>query len=170
MSPEERAFIEQLYRDMRGKLLQYAYANLSETDMAEDAVQDAFKIASMKIKNVMDSNNPHGWMVNTLKNILHEMKRNHVKQNNIIARSLIEGEAFDGIGSGKNVEDDAVIVDLMYSGLVSKEEYELLKTVVFNNFSIHETAQLLGISDEACKKRIQRAKAKLKAALDKNDF
>lgn len=42
--------------------------------------------------------------------------------------------------------------------LVNDEDYKLLKEIVLERYTIRETAQELGISVEACKKRVQRAK------------
>ncbi len=50
----------------------------------------------------------------------------------------------------------------MYSDLLSQDEYNLLKMLVLKNLTIRETAALMNISVEACKKRAQRAKQKLK--------
>ena len=57
-------------------------------------------------------------------------------------------------------------IDLYYSCLIPDAEYRLIKMVEIEGYSIHETAQSLSISDEACKKRVQRARAKLKNALE----
>ena len=46
------------------------------------------------------------------------------------------------------------------------EEFDLIRKVVLEKYSLLEAAEELGISIEACKKRLQRAKNKLKKKLE----
>ena len=59
-------------------------------------------------------------------------------------------------------------IDLFYSDIVDSPEYKLLKRIALDKYTILEAAQELGISVEACKKRVQRAKKKLRNHLEKN--
>lgn len=60
-------------------------------------------------------------------------------------------------------------VDLMYSDLLTEEEYRLLTLIVRYRYSILEAALEFGINVETCKKRIQRVKKKLRKILEKDD-
>lgn len=165
MRKTEEEYLDKLFREMRGKLLIYANNHLVGIPYADDAVQEVFTIASLKIEALMASENPKGWLVNTLKNVIHAAKRSAAKQN------LIQINMINTLAEEPNDQDlskDAGIswIDLYYSGLIPDAEYRLIKMIEIEGYSIHEAAQFLSISDEACKKRIQRARAKLKSALD----
>ena len=57
---------------------------------------------------------------------------------------------------------------IQYRGLVSDEELQLLLRYYLEGRSRKELARELGIDIEACGKRIQRAKAHLKAAMERD--
>lgn len=143
MESAERDFLDKLYRQMRGKLLQYAYANLSSVEQAEDAVQETFKVASAKIEKVMESENPYGWLINALKLILRETKRRSAKEKKHVAISFSEIESQDVNLSTSSIRSELRIMELLYSGLVSRDDFELLKAVYIHGFSILKRFLLL---------------------------
>lgn len=55
----------------------------------------------------------------------------------------------------------------LYSDLVGAEDFDLLVKIAVEGDTIADVAAELGITVEACKKRVQRAKARLKKALEK---
>jgi RNA polymerase sigma-70 factor (ECF subfamily) len=63
---------------------------------------------------------------------------------------------------------DTSNIDLLYSDIVDSPEYKLLKKIALDKYTMLDTAQELEISVEACKKRVQRAKKKLKSYLEEN--
>mgnify|MGYP000863312626 FL=1 len=72
--------------------------------------------------------------------------------------------------------DDMVIVspdgdfefDIIYRDLLGEDDFEILNMVVINRYTMLEAASELGITVEACKKRVQRAKKRLKKIIDEN--
>lgn len=52
-----------------------------------------------------------------------------------------------------------------YGDLLPQEDFRLLKLVVLERYSYLEAAQELGISLEACRKRVQRIKQRLRQKL-----
>jgi RNA polymerase sigma-70 factor (ECF subfamily) len=65
-------FFEKLFIEMRIKLLRYAEAKIPDKLNAEDIVEETFKTAWQKIDELTASENPQGWLFNTLK--LHILK------------------------------------------------------------------------------------------------
>ena len=55
----------------------------------------------------------------------------------------------------------------MYRDLLGSEDFKLLKKIILEKYPLSEAAEELNISVEACKKRVQRAKKKLREILDK---
>ena len=117
-------------------------------------------IAQKRLDSVLSSENPTGWLVNTLKNVIG----NTYQKRRFIYTELIPESLFDNAGEYVHSVND------MYAGLIDEESLDLLIWVYCEDSSYQEAANRLGISLAACKKRIQRAKLALKRAIEKNKF
>lgn len=155
--------IEQLYEETYMPLCAYAMSALNDRRLAEEAVQDAFRIACAKADDLLSSSNQKGWLTNTLKNVIRNIRRSRSRLNKMMVTALSVDEM--AIVS-PNVDME---FEIIYSDLLGEEEFALLKMIVLNRSTLLETSQKLGISVEACKKRVQRAKKKLKKLLEKED-
>ncbi len=155
LNERERKAIELLYVEMHDQLFRCARLMLNSNSLAEEAVQEAFRIACGKPESLLSSENPHGWMMLTLLNTAKNMRRSVQKLNDLV---LYVGEYWEP-ADGAEIELDLA---LQYDGVVSKEDFHLLYLVAVEGYSILEAAQQVGLSMEACKKRIQRAKKKLR--------
>ena len=49
-------------------------------------------------------------------------------------------------------------VDLLFSNVAASEDFQLLKRIALDQCTMPELAHELGVSVEACKKRVQRAR------------
>ena len=67
--------IDKIYREMFRKLWIYAKIQLEDESLAEEAVQETFRIACEKPDSVINSDNPNGWIMNTLKYTIRGIKR-----------------------------------------------------------------------------------------------
>lgn len=124
--------------------------------LAEEAVQEAFRIACSRPDAVMSSENPNGWMIITLKNVIRNIERSTANQNKLVAKII----------SRSNIDDRTDnYVDSEYANLISDPDFILLKRIVYKQYSMLEAATKLGISVEACRKRVQRAKSKMQRKL-----
>ncbi len=151
--------IETLYREMYFPLLHYALAVLGEPGLAEEAVQETFAIACRKRAELAGSPAPRGWVKNVLRNVLRNTQRRRAQLRRLVLASMQSGEE-EIVGSA---DDDHL--DAEYSDLLAPEDYRLLKRVVLDRYSVREAAAELGISTEACKKRVQRARDRLREVL-----
>lgn len=158
-------FFDTLYLEMYDMLLIYAERALdNQHALAEEAVQDTFKICWIKIDEVIASENPKGWLLETLKNIIRNIRRSQARFANLLLAlnktvSLAE----------QTVEDETEL-DITYGDLKDNPDYQLLKEFVLEHRSIKEMAQKRGITVDACKKRIQRAKERMKEYFQKNNM
>ena len=156
MNPEYSKIIEQLYLDMYDMLITYARCSFQEESLAEEAVQETFQIACQKPDKLCESVNPKGWLVNTLKFTILNMKRNREHAWQILSGYLLsqqEDIAFF---------EDKLCLQLMYEDIADMEEFQLIKEMAIDGKSHLEMANARGISVSACKKRVQRAKETLK--------
>lgn len=158
LDKDQEQVIEELYIDMYYLLSAYAQSALNDRPLAEEAVQDTFRIACAKADDLLTCANPKGWLVNTLKYVIRNMIRSRARLNNLIISS-IDFDENTIIDSTKSVYDENI--DLLYADLVNSEDYKLLKKIALEKYTMLEAAAELGISVEACKKRVQRAKKKL---------
>lgn len=150
------SFIEELYHKMFKQLYIYARRQLDSPSTSEEAVQETFMIACAKVDTLMNSPNPEGWLVNTLKNVIRNIKQNK----SYISKHLMSQDIIDTLM--KQGREDDPNPEFLYDGLVSKEDLSILKQVAIDNRSMLEVSEELGITLEACKKRVQRAKAKFR--------
>ncbi|CAH0122365.1 MULTISPECIES: RNA polymerase sigma factor [unclassified Paenibacillus] len=156
LNDNQRRAIRALYMEMYYLLSAYAQNVLSDRSLAEEAVQETFRIACAKADKFLFSPNPKGWLLNTLKNVISNKVRSQASLKSIVFSSLDLDE--------NNIPGDTDVpnVDFLYSDLANNEDYKLLKKIVVDKYSMLEAAQEVGISVEACKKRVQRAKKKLR--------
>lgn len=160
MNPEYGEQIEQLYFEMYDMLLSYARCSFEEKSLAEEAVQETFQIACQKPDQLCGSINPKGWLVNTLKFTIRNMKRSRENARQILSAYLIaqnEPVAYS---------EDNLPLRLMYENVADSEEFKLIKEMAIDGKSHLEMANARGISVNACKKRVQRAKETLRRKIN----
>lgn len=162
LNQEEEKFIEQLYREMYTRLYFYAKNAQGNKMLAEEAVQDTFRIACIKPESLMSSKNPRGWLINTLKNVMRNRQRTEARLNNLLlaAMSAYEPQAKATV--------DTVEFHAAYSDVLGGDDFQLLINIVIRRYSMLEAAEELGISVEACKKRVQRAKKRLQKIIEED--
>lgn len=160
MSQAELLFLEQLYRQHYQKLFLYAKAVVKNEHLAEEAVQDTFHIACVRIEELRRSENRAGWLVQTLKNVLRNMERTHSSLYAALRNHLPYEDRL--LGSHR----DEVDVELLYGGILTQEEFQLLRRIALDRCSFLEASEELGISVAACRKRVQRIKEKMRKNLE----
>lgn len=159
MNPEYSKRIENLYFEMYDMLITYAQCSFEEASLAEEAVQETFRIACQKPDQLCESANPQGWLVNTLKFTIRNMKRNRESTQQILSAYLMEQNASIAYS------EDKLPLSLIYENVSNSEEFKLIKEMAIDGRSHLEMANARGISVDACKKRVQRAKETLKKKL-----
>lgn len=153
--------IERLYLQMYNLLFEYASSSLSNNSLAEEMVQETFRIACQKPEALCTSQNPEGWLVNTLKNVIANMERSRATANRILKDYF--ALQMDKIAKS----DDHVGIEILYDDIAELDEFKLLKEMAIDGRSHLEMAQSRGISVEACRKRVQRAKEILRNKIQK---
>lgn len=158
-SPQEKE-IERLYKEMYPVLFAYAKNVLQKLPLSEEAVQDTFCIACTKSDSFLQSGNPKGWLMATLKFVIRNTMRQWSKIENLRTLSLNSEE------SVLLITYDEGNIDVLYENLAAREDFQLFKKIVLDHYSMREAAEEFGITVEACKKRVQR----LRTFLRKNFF
>lgn len=158
LSSEQIEAIEQLYREQYEQMSYYAYQMFGRRDLAEEAVQDTFRIACAKADDLLASENPPGWLMNTLKNVIRSRKKAFARFAKIFTAQPLD----PGI---VQTEETAQELRLMIQEALNVEEYLLFRIVIAEEKPLLVAAKQLGISLPACKKRMQRLREKLRRIL-----
>lgn len=144
--------IEQLYHELFKPLTAYALSVLRSRALAEEAVQEVFRIACTKPASLCESPNPRGWLLVTLKNVLKNVVRSMASANRLTETVRQQTRTAD---------TDPVNIRLLYGPLADTDEFRLMEGVAAGKTML-ELAREQGITVEACKKRVQRAREYLK--------
>lgn len=155
MQTKQKQQIEVLYKEMFEKMAAYANALLGNEALAEEAVQETFRIACQKPEQLCECENPRGWLVQTLKNTVRNIISGRES-----TRRLLE-KCIDAYRRDNSVVAGGLEQYVFYAELAQSEEFKLLAEMVLEGKSQLEMAQSRGISLAACKKRVQRAKEAL---------
>ena len=150
MDPKHSEQIETLYLEMYDMMICYARCSFKEESLAEESVQNTFQIACQKPDQLCESVNPKGWLVNTLKFTIRNMKRSRES-----ARQLL---SLMGQDESVAYSEDRLPLQLIYEDISDSEEFKLLVEMAIEGKSHLEMATARGISVDTCKKRVQRAK------------
>ena len=151
MTSDQHKRIEVFYLEMYDQLFLYAQNALKNESLAEEAIQETFRIVCTKPEDLLSSPNPKGWIINTLKYTMQNMRRNRDRTNALLNQYLATytSDAFS---------EDRIPLEVTYENVAHSEEFRLIKEMAVEGKSHLEMAQARGISVDACKKRVQRAK------------
>ena len=151
MTSDQHKRIEVFYLEMYDQLFLYAQNALKNESLAEEAIQETFRIVCTKPEDLLSSPNSKGWIINTLKYTMQNMRRNRDRTNALLNQYLATytSDAFS---------EDRIPLEVTYENVAHSEEFRLIKEMAVEGKSHLEMAQSRGISVAACKKRVQRAK------------
>ena len=160
MNADQSLKIEELYLELFDKMKAYARSSLQNEALAEEAVQETFRIACQKPAQVCESVNPQGWLVKTLKYTICNIQRNRETAKRILEKYL------ETQNKGISLSEDHLDLRVLYENVADTEEFRLLSEMAIVGRSHLEMAKSRGISVDACKKRVQRAKEILRKRIN----
>lgn len=146
LSPEGSEFIAQLYQEQYKKMVQYATALLGDVSLAEVAVQETFAVAIQKNDYFQNSANPVGWLFNSLKYAVMQVRRDRQQ---VIMHCISLEDA---------PELAAPQVSINELDIGGNPDLLLLSRVYVEGCPLKELAAELNITVPATKMRINRAK------------
>ena len=89
MKDEQLQKIKVLYQELYQNLLQIAFFYLQNRSLAEEAVQEAFRIAVEKIDDLLSSPNPSGWLALTTRNSAKNLLRQEQAYQRLLMKSIM---------------------------------------------------------------------------------
>jgi len=160
LNGEQQKLIAGLYTEMYDQLFAYGLGILRNRQQTEEAIQDTFRIACAKADSLTVSENRRGWIMNTFKYVIQNMIRSNAR----ISRMMINAPSIEDMALA--APDDGLELKAACSDILNAEDYRLLEMIALEKYSILDASEELGISLEACYKRFQRARAKLRKKLE----
>ena len=166
-SAEERGKVEQLYYTYKDHMMGIAYSILGDRHTAEDAVQQAF-LKVIKYLNKFDEVECHQTrrlIVIMIRSTSFDIYRSRKKSKEVSLDELIDIPDQDG------ELPDSLITRLEYSEVLGtvqqlpEQARDILTLMYVEDLPVTEIADILNISESAAKKRLQRAREALRAAL-----
>lgn len=171
-TPEEKILFEELYNTYKSKMFSLAYAVLKNHHTAEEAVSQAFFTAARNFSKLAELTpvQQGAYLKITVKNAAIDIYRKENYQNEVPIEEMENfGEVSDDIS-------DSVLSEMNYNAVVEAirsmpEQYaECLYLFHVRELSVKEIAAHLCIEQEAVKKRLQRARQKLRVILEKKEI
>ena len=111
--------ITTLYQEMYGRMIAYASSVLGDRSLAEEAVQDTFCIFCVKAETTLRYENPQGWLMRTLQNVMRNMQRHRAAASRLIMQSL-QTERLEEL-----LVYDEEDVELLYGDLAAHADFQL---------------------------------------------
>ena len=162
MTQDEEAFFEEFYRANYQKFVGYAFRFLRNWEDAKEVTQDAFLIGLVKIKQFYASENRPGWLKNTIRKRAQNF--NKVKINRAAVTTFLEDP---GLSLAAPDHYNRIDSPSAYCAeLLTDPEFLLIKRVFMEGESYRDTAKEFGLTEGACRKRVERIIKKLRKRWD----
>jgi len=161
---------ERVFREVYGQAVATLVRVFGDITLAEDAVQDAFVIASDRWRSDGIPPNPAGWIVTTARNRAIDDLRRAARGRELYEQLGAVASTSHGPGAEDWVEDGPVSDDrlrLIFTcchPALRTEHHVALTLRLMGGLSVEEVARSFLVSESAMAKRLVRAKYKIKAA------
>jgi len=138
-----------------------AHSILGDRHLAEDAAQQAFAKAAVKLPQLKKESQFAGWLAVICRNAARDMARNTEK--------LRTTEDLSMVAAKSETDDDAEVVRKALKRL-SAPAREVIFLRYYDGMSYEKISAVLGISEQAINGRLRRAKKKMADYLRRNGF
>ena len=158
----ERTFTEEEIRELvenyGSMIFRIAYCILLNKDDAEDAVQDTFMKYMTKAPEFNDEEHRKAWLIRVSANISKNMFKLRLRRHS---------PNLEGVKSAGISESDFETFEII-SALPAR--YKTVMTLHYaEGYKCSEIAEILGISEDAVKKRLQKGRTLLKNEIERTE-
>jgi RNA polymerase sigma-70 factor (ECF subfamily) len=165
---EEAAAVERVFREVYGQAVATLIRVFGDITLAEDAVQDAFVLATDRWRHDGIPPNPAGWIVTTARNRAIDDLRRSARGRGLqlgAAATPSEEPETEGHADDGPVRDDQLRLIFTCCHPALRTEHRVALTLrLLGGLSAEEIARSFLVSEPAMAKRLVRAKYKIKAA------
>ena len=160
----ELALIEQVFREEWARVLASLVGFLGDFDLAEEAAQEAFAIAAERWREAGIPANPRAWLISTARNRaidrIRRGRRFAEKARLLEERSVVECNTDEGAIPDERLE---LLFTCCHPALALEAQVALTLRAL-GGLTTEEIARAFIVAPETMKRRLSRAKAKIKAA------
>lgn len=162
--------VEQVFREAYGQAVATLIRIFRDITLAEEAVQEAFVVASDRWRSDGVPPNPAGWIVTTARNRAIDDLRRSARGRELLDQLGAVTATSDESGTDKREEDGPVRDDqlrLIFTcchPALRSEHAVALTLRLLGGLSVDEVARSFLVTEPAMAKRLVRAKYKIKAA------
>ena len=138
-----------------------AHSVLGDRHLAEDAAQEAFARAAVRLPQLRQKSKFAGWLAVICRNAAKDMIRRTQDRPAVIERSVVA-----------NQSDQEVVVEVIREAIggLSAAARELIFLRYYDGLSYEQISAVLGISEQAINGRLRRAKRRMADYLRRNGY
>lgn len=155
------------FRNVYGQAVATLTRVFGDISLAEDAVQDAFVVATDRWQATGIPPNPAGWIITTARNRAIDTLRRSKRGRELVDQAVSTADPAppDAHEEDSTVRDDRLRLIFTCCHPALRAEHQVALTLrLLGGLTINEVARAFLISDSAMEKRLVRAKYKIKAA------
>ncbi len=166
----EATDIDGVFREVYGQAVATLVRLLGDITLAEDAVQEAFVVASDRWPRDGIPPNPAGWIVTTARNRAIDVLRRSARGRELheqlgAVASPLSSPPADDLGDDGPVQDDQLRLIFTCCHPAIRTEHQVALTLrLLGGLRVDEVARSFLVSESTMAKRLVRAKYKIKAA------
>jgi RNA polymerase sigma-70 factor (ECF subfamily) len=156
---------ERLFAQYHAPILNYLYRLLGDPALAEDLTQEAFTRAWNARRGLPGLENPRAWLYRIATNLA----RDHIRRARLLAWLPLRGdEGHEPALAERGPEHRAMEAEAMRCALLKLAPDYRIPLVLYTcqELSVVEIAQALGLSADAVKQRLVRARQQLRVAYE----
>ena len=151
----------QLCRRHYAAMVAIAYVVLSDHQLAEDAAQESFARALVRVRSLKDRAKFAPWLAAICRNVAKDMAAAKARQTST--------EDLSQVAQQENGDDSSALIRRAIEQLPARTR-ELVVLRYYDNLSYERMASVLGISPAAVNGKLARAKRSMAHYLRKNGF
>jgi RNA polymerase sigma-70 factor (ECF subfamily) len=141
-----------------------AHSALGDRHLAEDAAQEAFAKAAVRLPQLRRKSQFAGWLAAICRNEARDMVRRARRTHSLHAADELSAEAHEPD------QDDAAEAIKEAIGRLSASARELVFLRYYDGLSYEQISAVLGITEQAINGRLRRAKRKMAELLRRKGF
>ena len=165
MPADERYELERIFREESGRVLAHLVRLFGDIDIAEEAAQEAFVVASERWTKEGLPPNPGGWLTTTARNRAIDRLRREASRNDRHAQAALLHHEDEARAPVSDVRDDRLrlIFTCCHPALAPAVRIALTLRLL-GGLEVTEIARAFLVPEETMAKRLVRAKAKIRDA------
>ena len=157
--------VERVFRGVYGQAVATLVRVFGDITLAEDAVQDAFVVASDRWPSDGIPPNPAGWIITTARNRAIDVVRRAARGRELHEELGAAGDPSTSLEEDSPVTDDQLRLIFTCCHPALRTEHQVALTLrLLGGLSVDEVARSFLVSQSTMAKRLVRAKYKIKAA------